>query len=266
MDRLIQGLPEHEYRAHPAISQSALKTLADCPARYQHELAHPRTGDWADFGSAVHTLALGAGPDVIRLDHKDRRAKTYKQDADQARQDGAIPLLAADYDRAKATAAATHRHQLANAILTHPGMSETSIFWTDPETGVECKARPDRVFRRETDDALVMIDFKTTSKSARPSRFRYAVADFGYHIQEAFYRWGWEQATGEPLDLFLFVVVETTAPHLVSVTMLDPQSVDAGHERFRTALDQYAALVESGDWYGYTTDVPETISVPPWAL
>ena len=97
-DRLVHGMPDADYRRYPAVSQSGLKTILDSPARYRWERDHPTIKDAYDFGHVVHGLVLGVGEPVARLDFPDRRSKAYKDAVAEAREAGAIPLLAATHD------------------------------------------------------------------------------------------------------------------------------------------------------------------------
>ena len=53
------GVPEADYFASPALSQSQAKTLLDCPARYRWERENPQPHrDAFDIGHAAHSLSL----------------------------------------------------------------------------------------------------------------------------------------------------------------------------------------------------------------
>jgi len=261
--RLAHGMPDADYRAAPGLSQSALKTILDCPARYLWELENPRVKDAYDFGHAVHAMVLGVGPQVERLDFPGRRTNDYKTAEREARATGAVPLLASKYDEARACADAIAQHPLAGPIFAAPGESEVAMFWTDPARGVECKGLADRVVQTG-DGAHWIVDLKTTARSAAPGSFARDVAQFGYHVQAAFYSDGYEQITGVR-PWFLNVVVESAAPYLVSVVQLDQEALDAGRVKYGDALDLHAACVASGDWPGYTEITAATLSLPKWA-
>lgn len=262
-DRLVHDMPDADYRRYPAVSQSGLKTILDSPARYRWERDHPTIKDAYDFGHVVHGLVLGVGEPVARLDFPDRRSKAYKDAVAEAREVGAIPLLAATHDEAHACADAVFEHPLAGALIGRDGDSEVSLFWSDVESGVACKGRADRV--TITDDGQHwLVDLKATGQTANPDRFGSTAASYGYHLQAAFYLDGYEQITGHRAR-FLNVLVETAAPHFVAVVELDDEALDVGRAKYRDALDIYARCRESGDWPGYTPAFTKVVSLPRWA-
>ena len=61
LDGLVYGMPDPEYRAVPRISQSGLKTILDCPARYVWETENRVEKKAFDFGHIVHAELLGTG-------------------------------------------------------------------------------------------------------------------------------------------------------------------------------------------------------------
>lgn len=256
-------MPDAEYRAAPAISQSALKTILDCPARYVWEKANPVTKAAYDFGHVVHGMVLGVGGTVARLDFPDRRTNAYKDAYAAAREAGEIPLLRDDYDRAKACADAVTNHPLAGPMITREGQSEVAMFWADPDTGTACKGLADRV-TVTPDGTHWLIDLKTSGATVDPDAFGSSVAKYGYHVQAAYYTDGYEAATGER-PRFVFVAVEKTHPHLVTVAELDDEAIESGRARYKDALDIYNRCVATGTWPGYTDQIAALITLPPWA-
>ena len=261
-DRLVHDMPDADYRRYPAVSQSGLKTILDSPARYLWERDHPTIKDAYDFGHVVHGRILGVGEPVARLDFTDRRTKAYKDAEAAARAAGEIPMLTATYDEAVACAEAALTHPLAGPILTAPGASEVSLFWTDERTGLACKGRLDRLIT--PGDEHFIVDVKTTGQSAAPRAFAAATATYGYHVQNAFYSDAYEQIVGVR-PTFLNVVIETKPPYLTSVVQLDDDGIDIGRARYQDALDIYQRCVETGEWPGYTDVIATTISLPRWA-
>ena len=261
--RIVTGMTDADYRAAAGVSQSGLKLILDSPARYKWEIKNPRQRKHFDFGHLVHALLLGRGLDAHIVDAASWVGKAAQQEADEARAAGKVPILAKDYERAIDVAAAVRAHPLAGPMLDHPGESEVAMFWTDEATGIACKALADRILVT-ADETHWILDPKTTGRSASPRSFARDAANFGYHIQDAFYLDGYEAITGER-PRFLNIVVETDPPHFVSVVELDQEAIDAGRTRYRDAIDIYARCRETGVWPGYTETFAETISLPRWA-
>lgn len=260
---IVPDLDEATYHRHPAISQSQLKTLLDCPARFAYEREHGRPHRAVyDHGHAVHTAILGVGGETVVIDADHWRTKAAREARDAARADGKVPLLAEEAAKIAAVKDAVMAHPAARVVLEAPGPVEQSMFWTDAETGIDLRGRVDKVATLADGSSHALVDLKTTT-SAAPHRFARSVWDYGYHLQRACYLAGWEAITGEACE-FVFVVVEKDAPHLTAVYTLDELAAEAGHRDYRDALDTYLRCSESGDWPGYGDDI-QTLPSPRWA-
>ena len=64
---------------------------------------------------------------------------------------------------------------------------------------------------------------------------------------------------------YVLVVVESTEPYWVAPYTLTTLQLDAGREKWETALDLYAECVATDTWPGYSPD-PQPIEMPAWAL
>ena len=265
---VYEGLPEAAYHADPvpagSLSASGAKVLLPpgCPAMFLHRLTHPRISDSLDLGSAAHTLVLGTGWPIGVVDAEDWRTKKAQTERKEIRDAGQIPLLRPQYDQVTAMADALLAHPIARVLLRpEGGLPEASLFWTDQRTGIMRRARLDWL-PRPSSGRLILVDYKT-SVSADPARFGQFAADYGYHIQEA-----WYLDAAEALELgddpaLVFVVQEKTPPYLVSVVQLDAAATRIGRALGRKAIDIYQRCVESGEWPGYADDVV-LASLPPW--
>lgn len=149
------------------------------------------------------------------------------------------------------------------AQLLAVGEAETSAYYTDPETGVLCKCRPDFVHHVD-ENSVILIDVKTFN-DASPKEFARQVARKRYHVQDAYYRDVYAGATGKKVLAFVFLTVETQWPFKASASMLTEQSVEQGRIEYRRNLEKYAQGVKSNNWTGFEGGI-ELISLPGWAL
>ena len=252
-DGIYSDIPEREYHAdRESLSSSGARKLK-VPAQFRWEQDNPSPPTTAmDFGTAVHTFVLGAGPEIVSVDAKSRSAKAYLE-ANTDRGD-TVPLLAAEVLRAKAAAEALKSHPIVAKHLTE-GRAELSGYYR--HNGVRLRFRPDWL------NDTVCLDVKT-AQSADPDEFSRSVAKWGYHQQQAWYEDGLA-AHGITGLRFLFAVVEKEPPYLASVCELDPESVNEGRRLNRQAIDTYLACTESGMWPGYGTTV-HPINLPAWAF
>lgn len=262
--RVIVVMPDDDYRADTALSQSGAKLLLppSCPALFRWQLDNPRPDtDVFDFGHAAHQETLGNGAPIAVLDFDDRRTKAYKEAETAARAEGKTPLLRGDAETVQAMATALRAHPLIGALFNpERGQSELSMFWHDEEYGIDRKARLDWLL---AGDRPIVVDYKT-SVSANPVKFAKSVADFGYHQQHAWYTDAVTAATGAEDVGFVFVVQAKTAPYLVTVVELDAQAVTVGRAKNAAAMEIYRDCLAADIWPGYSNDI-ELISLPAWA-
>ncbi|WP_427422690.1 PD-(D/E)XK nuclease-like domain-containing protein [Lysinibacillus fusiformis] len=258
-----------EYHGDAALSSSGARRLLapSCPAKFHYERTNPiEPTSEMQFGTVVHSILLGGEDDLAVIDVKTWQSAAAKAAKEEAELAGKIPVKLADYQVAKAMVSVIRSHPLAGPLF-RGGQAEQSLFWTDKETGVDLRARPDqmKLNRRRP----LVVDLKT-SGSAEPFEFGRSIDDYNYHIQQDFYLAGIRA-----LDLakevdFVFVVVEKKPPYLITVGQLDAVSAEAGHFYARKAIRLYADCVAHNDWpeYGRNPGEPRglaVLSLPPWA-
>lgn len=269
----LYDIPELDYHADKNVpggsfSSSGAKTILKSPALYKWEREHRVDKTTYDVGHAAHTKILGVGSTVIEYpaDHLtpsgniSSKAATVAW-ATQQRDAGLTPVTPAQIADVDAMAEAVLAHPIARTLLEKPGVSEQSLFAPDPETGVWLRARIDRLPDRDSGQSLA-LDLKT-SNSANPRDFQRSAAEYGYDIQSEWYQHTLNLTRGDTDTAFLFIVVEKTAPHLVSVIELDAEFAAIGRSRMRRAIDLFKACRDNNDWPGYEPIV-HLIDSPRW--
>ena len=260
---LVEDIDEIAYHAdRGSLSHSGAKLLHDCPARFRWEQEHRTEKDAYDLGTIAHRLILRSDDHRIRVaDTREWKPwQTWNPWKDKVRAEGNVAIHRGQLLEASRMAAAVRRHPLASAILARPGLTEVSLYGTDPETGVTLRGRVDRL----TDDAHgrpVIVDVKTTAMKGRESFSRKAF-DYGYHTQAAWYSDLAVLAgvTDEP-PAFVLVAVETEPPHFVHVHVFDEDALDIARAKNRRAIDLYAQCVATDEWPAYPPEV--NVIVPP---
>ncbi len=198
-----------------------------------------------------------ADPAAVLLD--DARAAHAEQAA------GKMILAADELEKAKAIRDSVMSHPKAGALFSSgSGQAELSVYWTDRETGILCRCRPD-FFRNDG----VVVDLKT-ALDASLDGFERSVEKWRYHVQAAFYLDGIRAARAAGADItepqgFIFVAVEKTAPFAVGVYHIDAQAIEIGRRKYREDLTKYAECVSTGKWPAYSDKI-ESISLPAWVL
>ena len=251
---IYPGISNKEYHADPALGSTSLKTLAlRTPAHWKYESEHPVHKDVYDIGTLTHSLILEDDTSLHAvIDVEDKRGNKWKLPADEAKENGLIPVTPAEWAGIVAMRDSVMAHPLArNAFTNH--RAEESVFWE--EGGQLFKARPDAW------KPGLVADLKTT-QSANPNDFGRAAFDYGYFMSAPHYVDGIKKATGEDVK-FVFVNVEKTAPYMVSVVELTPADMARGRYQLDRAKRIYRECVANDRWPGY----PEftTTELPRWA-
>lgn len=159
----------------------------------------------------------------------------------------------AEFDRMLGLCQAVQSDPTAAAWFNSPGDTEVSLAWHDPDTGLLCKARLDKVVPGER-----IVDLKTTVDGGK---FEKSIVHYGYHRQAAHYQLGWGVLTGERLP-FCFVAVESAEPFCVRAAPLSQEAVDVGRRECEALLAGIAEAGRTGVWPGY--DSPSAWVLPSW--
>jgi hypothetical protein len=270
---VYDGIPDDAYHADPvpggSLSASGAKKLLapSCPALFRYDADHgAKHKREFNFGHAAHKKVLGVGAEIVPIDAANYKTKAAQEARDAAYAAGKVPLLPAEVAVVDAMAAALIAHPWASLLFNpEAGKPEQSIFWFDEEFGIWRRARLDWLPNPTSNGRLICIDYKS-AVSAEPGAFSRTVANFGYHMQDAFYLDAVQAVgLGDEDTAFLFVVQEKTPPYLVTVVELDARAIQVGRERNRRALEIFRDCQQSGIWPGYSNEI-ELISLPNWAL
>jgi exodeoxyribonuclease VIII len=261
--RVEHGLSNAQYHALSSVSKSGLDLIRKAPAIFKHRRENPTLPTPAmRMGTLVHTAILepDSMSDLIVAPKIDRRTSAGKAEweAFQIKSEGKELVTVDELEQLESIRRAVWAHPAAGKALAMIREVETSIFWTDGGSGVDCRCRPDAVLSNG-----LIVDVKTT-KDARPDEFAKAIANYRYHVQAAFYGDGYEAAFGERPKGFAFIAVETEPPHLVALYVASEAMILRGRADYQTDLSTYARCVETGEWPGLP-DQPVILDLPKWA-
>lgn len=255
-----EDIDEDAYFDLPDLSQSGMKALLDCPARFDYQRRNRTvSNDAQELGSTVHSILLGSGAPLTVIDAPDWRTKAAREAREEVRASGGIALLEKDYQRAEAVAAAALENPQIARLLGGEGQSELTMRWVKEVDGspVPMRGRIDRLNASPTRNTIVDVK---AMRSASPDQFARAVFNYGYALQQAVYSDGWEILTGDQAD-FVFVVIETEAPYLSAVYRLDEVAVDYGIQQMNRALALYVECSAVDSWPGYPGGILQS---PEW--
>ena len=254
----------------PSLSRSIIKLLiskSPAHARQCHPRLNPEYRDEHkkayNTGSACHSLFLEGIDKAVVVEADSWRTNAAKAARDAAYDDDKIPLLREEYDEILEIVESA-KVQLANSelgikSLQDEGDSELSYFWEE-SGGIWCRTRPDWISK----DRTILLDYKTTGKSANPSDFARNILDTAIDIQGALYSRGIEAVDGiEPR--FVLVVQEIMRPYLCSFLALSPAFVEVGKDKMRRGMRIWKDCLESGTWPGYPNRIC-WLDCPTWAM
>lgn len=266
---LYLDMPAEQYHATPAMSAGGLRLMRQSPAHFFGKQLDPRRPaseptPAMKAGTMFHVALFEphalAERYVVRPEGKAGDFRTTEGKAWRDANAGREFVEAADLAAANAKAAALLAIPEVAALLQE-GHGEASAFWIDDETGELCKCRPDHV--SPTGGGVILIDGKSCP-DASPEGFGRTLWNMAYHLTAAWYTDGFERATGQRVQGYVFAAVEHEWPHAAAAYMLGDDVLDMARAENRRLLNRYAECRRTGQWPGYASGV-NLINLPVWA-
>ncbi|MGU6845895.1 PD-(D/E)XK nuclease-like domain-containing protein [Salmonella enterica subsp. enterica serovar Sandiego] len=263
---IYYDIPNEAYHAGPGVSKSQLDDIAVCPAFYQWRKAAPVDTEKTkalDMGTALHCRLLE--PDEFKnrfiiAPEFNRRTTAGKEEEkaflENCANSGKTVMTDEDGRKLELMYGSVMAHPGCRALLEAEGKTESSIYWTDTETGELCRIRPDKFL---TNSPLILDVKKVTDMS----RFARHVEEFRYHVQAAMYCEGWKAYSGETPRFAFLAVSESIdcGKYPVHLYILEDEHHDIGYSLFRRDLNTYHECKSSNKWgWGF-----EVIERPYWA-
>jgi hypothetical protein len=268
-DGIHVGISEDVYDRIPAVRSSLLKTVRDHTCKHAREqVLNPKPSSrQMDLGSAIHVAGLEGWDEfekrvVTGPDHDRRSNANYNAwiDFEVEHHDKYI-LTPTDLERCKRCVDAVVNHGRARGMLFESqGRSELTLLWTDPETGLRCKARPDRM--AHWNGWQCMFDVKTIGMVPTKEKLKRRIGELAYDLSAGHYINGAMQLAPSERHFF-WIWIETKAPFTVRVTRPSAVGLAEGQKKAQMALVKWARAVDAGVYPGWGNDV-ETTDVPKW--
>lgn len=268
----ILKLSMTEYHALEGVwGNSQFTDLAESPPLfYERHVARslpPAESETFSLGIAIHTAILEPGkfydrvaaipPDCLASDGS-KRGKKWEAWRDDHQ--GLILLHQAEVDRIVAMQTNLRRNEALRFLLDAPGPVERSILWTDEDTGLRRKARPDKIAK--SGKQCVVIDVKTTI-APYPAGFAKQLVSFGYHRQAACYLDGVEAAGMKPTG-FVIIAVPKKPGYDPVVYRLARSAIDAGRQENRRLLRELRHRLAVDDWHVDAFNRICELNLPEW--
>lgn len=244
------------YQQLSAVNFSALKLFAKSPRHYRFAVSQPSANaDHFKYGRALHTFVLE--PEKFRGEYVpyDGRRAGKAWDEFQAEHAGCTIMTRADYDSVIDAGRSILADPVASRYLG-AGLRESTVVWTDPDTGVACKGRPDCV-------GGYLVDLKTTADLDERAWVR-SVLRYWYHAQASMYLDGLRANRIDVDPEPIHVVVEKAPPYDVVVYRIPEPVVGLGRAAYKDWLQQLVTCRVTGSWPGRSLTEKELV-LPEYA-
>ena len=261
----------------PSLSRGMIKDILDLtpqhvwfnsPTLNPHHVPEDKEEKF-DIGTASHSLFLQGDDIVAVIEADDWRTKAAKEQREQARKDGKIPLLARQYEGVKHLVASakkkiTECEELGIEVLQDEGDAELSYLWKEGDLWMRC--RPDWV----SHDRKLILDYKTTDITANPEVWGAKIVNTGLDIQEHLYRRGVFNVEETDKKLigwpkFVFFVQEIFPPYLCSFICASPRIQDMGRQKTNFGMFIFKMCLEQDKWESYPKQVCH-VEAPEWSF
>lgn len=282
--KAYRNMPIDVYHKHPALSNSGIKLLLDCPARYFYQYF---SGEYTEEENPSFKIGKASHCYILEGEKAFTEIYWHNPYAEFTKADNITFLMARGYDQKElnkmkapdvkalmlenlgiepkqielsknelnqviSLARAIKSNELAHNAFKQQGESEVSLFWEDKETGAMLKCRPDWLpYNLEN-----VPDYKTTT-SVEPNAFAKAFIKYGYYIQTALYRQGIKAVFDVDVENFFFVAQEKKAPCLTQVFLPDNNLLTYGEKHVKTGIHKFMECKRTGIWNGYSDSVIE---------
>lgn len=278
--QVIYRLPLADYFAIPGVTISSLLEIAESPKHYRYRLEHGRPDTRAmHLGRAAHTAVLepmqflreyvlmpAEFPDAKgNMKPASRQLNSCKAWCESQEEAGRSVLSREEYDTAEAIRDAVMDHGVAGPLASR-GRSEVVLVWKDPETGIPCKGRIDKLDLGHVDPngdpEPDFFDLKTARRIGAAAFGRDA-ARLMYHVRMAWYADAIWQHTGiEPIARV--TAVQSVGPYDVAVCRLNHADLEAGRRVKRSLMSRLRECHVSGRWPGVAPDEID-LQLPAWS-
>lgn len=260
----VYNISNEEYHESEGISRSKLMLLNKSPHHFWYEVLSGKAikkeaTPAMNVGSAFHTLLLE--PEKFNEEFAvapvlDRRTTAGKElyAKFNAEHGNKIILTSDQYKQTSVMVKHIKEHEIVTTLLDD-SVFEQSIFWTDNETGIQFKCRPDIW------SSKMVVDLKTTSDASEYMTQRSSL-NYGYYLQSGMIYEACK-AIDKPFEMFVHLFCEKEAPYVPAVYLMKEEALQFGVSQFNDLKIKLKRCLDSGKWEGYPV---KELSVPKYAL
>lgn len=128
--------------------------------------------------------------------------------------------------------------------------AETSMYGTDPSTGLKVKIRPDGLLLEENFGINAILSVKTTCATSVEAFMR-DCAKFRYELSEGMYLKVASEVTGRKFTATVMIMAQTTIPFQVAVFYWDAEDLQVGKYKYAQAMDIVRQCRDANAWPGF---------------
>lgn len=260
----VYNISNEDYHASSGYSRSSLLNLDKSPYHFWYEYLSgkskkKKSTEALAEGSAFHTLLLEPekfNEEFAVWNKVNRTTKLGKELwAKFNEEHGNKTILNSDqYEQLLEMVNNIKKHEIVTTLLDD-SVFEQSIFWTDKETGLQFKCRPDIW------SSKMAVDLKTTKDSSCHLIQRSAVG-YGYYLQAGMIYEAC-RVIGKPIEMFVHLFCEKEEPYVPSVYIMKEEALQFGISQFNELKRKLSECFKYDKWDAYPV---KELSVPKYAL
>lgn len=254
-------MPEEEYRKSHGVNWSALKSMTISPAQYKWEMDHPRDAATKEMalGTIIH-MALMTPEAYFEKKHvatsgANRGTKGFQKE--EKAYSESILVTPEEHEMILMHIDAFQANDM-HGLITKDAVIEQSIRWTDLDTGIVCKGRPDMYNNN------VLVDIKT-SRHIEDKKWWWDFVSMKYHCQFAYYHDALYQLDGLERKC-ICVKVETTPCFDVVYYPLPYEAIAEGRYHYKELLQELKDCSDANLWPGKGNNELAEVNFSRWQI
>ena len=249
-------------------SKSMLSDILDRPSTYYKKYVAPieerekrKPAKHFRDGDLVHCQVHEPNEFNKRYQVVNVKARNTKKFTEAGLSTDKTCITTPEYDNASYMANALWSNKYARSYLELAGNAERTFYYTDPETGIDLKARPDFI----TDDCRFVLDTKT-AKSISPRILTQDCDTYKYWLSPELIHNAVESVRGIRPQAYVFLFVENTGEKRpdTAVYYASDEFLEIGEIKLKEALKTLKQCRETNYWPAF--EQPMALGLPGYRM
>lgn len=246
----------------PSLNQSGIPDLLD-KSPYHFAYRQPRlnpyglasTGERAQWlGAATHRVTLGRGREISTVRYNDYQSSSAREARDLAISNGRIPVLEKELVKVRDMAEIL-KLAIREALDGADYVTEVVIVWQEETEHGPIWARG--MLDIWCPERSMALDLKALGSPATTAAFGKTAANFGYAIQDGFYRRGLGKILPDMEGRIKFadLVVESLPPHGAQTMEPGPITKSVADMQISQAIELFGKCLHNRSWPSYPKQI-----------